>query len=293
MSTSNANLTSLGRPIYGATPPGGAVPCTRTTPLTPAEIAEVVELVASAREQRCSLDLPERLRTRDWDSVMAVVLGLDQRRGLTPVGWKIAAASETVRQAEGMPYPSPGRVYTGTVFPSGATLPADLFINYRNSECEFAFVLAADLPPRPTPYTESEVSAAIQHMMLVLELGDTVFLDWYGVSGYLGSCLDNGGGAALVTGPPITDWHHYDLATTRMDLYLNDQYIKSGTGEAAMGHPLTSMTWLANWLSERGIGLSAGEVVSTGTCTGHLFGLPGDTVRVAFDGLGEVTATFA
>jgi 2-keto-4-pentenoate hydratase/2-oxohepta-3-ene-1,7-dioic acid hydratase in catechol pathway len=38
-----------------------------------------------------------------------------------------------------------------------------------------------------------------------------------------------------------------------------------------MGHPLTSLTWLVNWLSSRGITLKAGEIVSTGTCTGHCF----------------------
>jgi 2-keto-4-pentenoate hydratase len=59
-----------------------------------------------------------------------------------------------------------------------------------------------------------------------------------------------------------------------------------------MGHPVTSLTWLLNWLREEGLGVPAGEVVSTGTCTGHLFVLPGDTVRADFAELGTVEATF-
>lgn len=46
-----------------------------------------------------------------------------------------------------------------------------------------------------------------------------------------------------------------------------------------MGHPLTSLTWMVNWLRERGLGLSAGQYVSTGTCTGHFFFCPGRQAR--------------
>ena len=287
------SLTEVGRPIFGATLPGCATPCARQTPLTDAEVHEVVELLADARQHRATIELPERLRTRHWDSITRIVLELDTRRGLPPIGWKIGAASETVRRAEGLPYPSPGRLYKGNVFKSGSTLPPELFINYRNNECEFAFIMDKELAPRSTPYTEEEVDQAIGCMVLAMEIGDTVFPDWYGVSGYLGSCLDNGGGAAIVHGDPIPDWRKLDLPSTRIDLYLNGAWVKSGTGEAAMGHPRTSLTWLVNWLNSRGITLAAGEIVSTGTCTGHCFAAPGDEIRAVFEGVGEVTVSYA
>jgi 2-keto-4-pentenoate hydratase len=286
-------LTEVGRPIYGTTLPGSAIACERQTPLTDDEVHEVVELVARAREHHQRIELPQRLRTRHWDTITRIVLELDARRALPPVGWKIGAASETVRQAEGVPYPSPGRLYEGAVFPSGSTLPSELFINYRNNECEFAFYLDIDLAPREETYTEDEVAAAIRNMVLAIEIGDTVFPDWYGVSSYLGSSLDNGGGAALVHGDPILDWRDRDLPNTHIDLYLNDTWVKSGEGKAAMGHPLTSLTWLVNWLSSRGITLHAGEIVSTGTCTGHCFAAPGDEIRAVFNEIGEVTVRYA
>jgi 2-keto-4-pentenoate hydratase len=37
----------------------------------------------------------------------------------------------------------------------------------------------------------------------------------------------------------------------------------------------------------------AGDIVSTGTCTGHLFAASGDTVRADFGPLGVVEAHFA
>jgi 2-keto-4-pentenoate hydratase len=78
-----------------------------------------------------------------------------------------------------------------------------------------------------------------------------------------------------------------------MDVSLNGCYIKSGVTSAAMGNPLTSLTWLLNWARERGRDVRAGEIVSTGTCTGHLFASRGDTVRADFGALGVVEANFA
>ena len=120
-----------------------------------------------------------------------------------------------------------------------------------------------------------------------------MFTDWYGASGYFGSSMDNGGGAALVTGTGVGDWQATDFSQAGMDVYLNGHYIKSGQARAAMGHPVTSLTWMLNWAREQGQPVRAGDIVSTGTCTGHLFAAPGDTVRADFGPLGTVEARFA
>jgi 2-keto-4-pentenoate hydratase len=290
--TVSAEYSERGRAIYGPTPPGQAVPCRRTSPLSAEERATVVELIAAGREGRHSVALPEALQTRDWESVTRVALDLDLRLGWDPVGWKIGAASNEIRESEGLPGAAPGRIYRSTVFTSPARLAPELFINYRNVECEFAFRLATGLPARAREYGEDEVAAAIECLLPTLEIGDTVFDDWYGSSAFFGSCLDNGGGAALVCGDAVTDWQGLDLPNARIEISLNGQRINDGYGRAAMGHPLTSLTWLVNWLSGHGRSLDAGEIVSTGTCTGHCFCLPGDTVSVDFGPLGVLVATF-
>jgi 2-keto-4-pentenoate hydratase len=285
-------LTNLGREIYGPTPPGSATRWARNSPLDPGEVTEVVELIAAARSGHHSVEFPPRLRTRDWTSVVRVILALDQRLGWEGCGWKIGAAAEEIRRAEGVPGPSPGRIYRRGIFASPARVPSELFINYRNCECEFAFELGVDFPARARSWTEADARAGIESLFPALEIGDTVFEDWYGASGYFGSCFDNGGGAAFVEGARRKDWSDLDLAHAGMDVYLNGYYVKSGKGQAAMGHPVTSLTWLLNWLREQDLGVAAGEVVSTGTCTGHLFALPGDTVRADFGELGVVDAEF-
>ena len=286
------DLSSRGRDLYGETAPGAAIACERTTPLSDAEVARVVDAIAAGRHQRRAVDLPVELRTRDWSSVEKVILGLDEHSGREGAGWKIGAASQEVRQSEGLPSPSPGRFYKDTMFENGAALGPDLFINFRNVECEFAFQLGRDFVVRAEPYVEAEVASGIDSLFPALEIGDTVFLDWYGASGYFGSCLDNGGGAAFVAGPRVEEWSTVDLAHAGMDLYLNTFYIKSGVGSSAMGHPLTSLTWLINWARSHGRPVQAGEIVSTGTCTGHCFAAPGDVVSADFGALGFVQVEF-
>ncbi len=285
-------LTERGRRLWGATPPGAAQPCRRTSPLDDAEVDEVVALIAHARLERRAAVLPDRLQTRDWESVVRVVLALDDRLGWPGGGWKVGAASREIREAEGLPSPSPGRIYRHTMFASGAELGPEFFINYRNCECEYAFELNVDYPPRDRAYSEADVRAGIAALFPALELGDTVFQDWYGASSYFGSCLDNGGGAALVAGARVTEWRDVDLNGAGMRVSLNDHYIKSGSAQAAMGHPVTSLTWLVNWVTAQGRGVAAGEVISTGTCTGHLFADRGDGVSADFGDLGIVRVLF-
>jgi 2-keto-4-pentenoate hydratase len=225
--------------------------------------------------------------------VEEVLLELEARLGWPGAGWKVGAAAEDVRRAEGVPAPLPGRLFQRSVFQSGAAIGPEFFVNYRLCECELAFELARPFPPRAQPYTEAEVAAGIATMFPAIEIGDSVFEDWYAASGYFGTCLDNGGGAAFVEGPRTAHWRDSNLPEAVVDLSVNGTYLKSGVGRLAMGHPVTSLTWLVNWLRERGRGTLAGEVVSTGTLTGHCFVAPGDVVRADFGPLGHVEARFA
>lgn len=285
-------LTDRGRQIYGPTPPGGSVASSRTSDLSPDEVKELISLIAAGRLSRSSVQMPEHLKARSWKSVEEVLLNLEYALAWEPAGWKIGAASMAVRAAENMPSPSPGRIFKDRVLTSLATVPSEFFVNYRLCETEFCFEMNLDYPVRDTPYTEADVRAGIECLMPVIEIGDSVFEDWYSISGYFGGMYDNAGGAALVTGRRHKDWQDIDLPNSNIDLYVNDSYIKSGQGIEAMGHPVTSLTWLVNWVRECGRSVTAGELVSTGTCTGHCFVQPGDRVSVDFADLGLVEALF-
>jgi len=89
-------LSEFGRSIFGATLPSEALLCERSSSLSAAEVEEVVERIARGREERHSEELPQRLWTRNWDSVTQVVFGLDERASAKGVCWKVGAASEAV-----------------------------------------------------------------------------------------------------------------------------------------------------------------------------------------------------
>jgi len=285
-------LSDRGRLIHGPTPPGGSKPSSRESDLSPAELSEVIELISSGRKSRTPVVMPERLRARSWNSMAHVVLNLEYSLGWEGAGWKVGAASLDVRKAENIPEPSPGRLFTRSVMHSPAEVPSDFFVNYRLCECEFAYQFGVDFPVRVNPYTEADVRAGVEFLAPVIEIGDSVFEDWYSLSGYFGGMYDNAGGAAFVVGNKFKDWQDIDLPNANLDLYVNDNYIKSGQGFQAMGHPITSATWMINWLRERGRYVKAGEFISTGTCTGHCFVQVGDLVSVDFGDLGLVEAKF-
>ena len=74
---------------------------------------------------------------------------------------------------------------------------------------------------------------------------------------------------------------------------INGQQKGSGTGALALGDPLNVMVWLANQQSRLGRGLKAGDIVSTGTCTGLDGVKSGDHVIADYGTLGTVDITFS
>ena len=69
---------------------------------------------------------------------------------------------------------------------------------------------------------------------------------------------------------------------------LNGDLVASGCFGDVLGHPLEVVAWLARRLKARGQELDAGDIVSTGTCTGLLQVVPGQTFEADFGGLGAV-----
>ena len=92
-------------------------------------------------------------------------------------------------------------------------------------------------------------------------------------------------------GPEIKNWRSQDI--TNQDVVLNVNGVKCRRGNArnTVEQPIVPLTWLANKLSYSGIGMKAGQVISTGTLTGMLRPKPGKIYRADFGPFGEVTLT--
>ena len=206
-------------------------------------------------------------------------------------GWKIAATSVAGQRHIGVDGPLAGRLIHETVYADGATLT--LGNNHmRVAEAEFAFRMGRDLPPRKEPYEQAEVLAAVAHLHLAIELPDSRFTDFTQV-GAAQLIADNGCGHQFVLGPEAPDiWRSLDLSQHRV-IGRVGTLEREGVGSNVLGDPRTALAWLANELSQHGLTLAQGEIVTTGTCLVPLEIGAGDHVSADFGRLGRLSLQFA
>ena len=209
-------------------------------------------------------------------------------------GWKVAAITPEQRAALGVPRPIASAIPLARMFDASqraATLRFADFIAPK-IECEIAFEFRRDLPPRPSqPYARHEVAAAIGAMRLAIELVDS---RWPADSGTLAELADGFNNGALVSGPRFADWQGIDLAA--VDIVLTvvppgevPRELARGSPRAILdGDPFATVVMLANAQPAHGPGLKAGDIVTTGSCSGAPF-VPGPgAYRAEYSGLGAV-----
>lgn len=209
------------------------------------------------------------------------------------VGWKIAATSADGQRHIGVDAPLAGRMHAADLVP--AAEPVSLARNrFRLAELEFAFVLARDFPPRPEPYLAEEVLAGTGDLLLSLEFPSTRY-DNPAAVGAAQLIADNACVHQQCLAPAAhQQWRAADLAglaVTATARHADDEpdIVQHGVGGNALGDPRTALVWLVNELSEQGIGLRAGQFVTTGTCVDPLPVRAGDIVTGDWGEFGTFT----
>jgi len=253
---------------------------------------EAARLLLEARERRKALlDFPEACRPRTIEDGYEVQAALELLDGRPVAGWKIGATSEHIQKRLGLDRPFPGRIFAPCLLKSPARISRGDFLQVA-LEVEFAFRLARDLPPRREEYARAEVEAAVASLHPACELVDARTSFGFKLPApYV--LADNGCNAALVEGAAVPDWRRYDLARQKATLFLNGKKAAEGTGADALGHPLAALTWLANELSQRGLGIKAGQIVTTGTCCGFNPLSVGDVAVADYGPLGKIEVSVA
>ncbi|MEZ5729080.1 MAG: hypothetical protein R3E48_14430 [Burkholderiaceae bacterium] len=160
-------------------------------------------------------------------------------------------------------------------------------------EAEYQALLGSDLPPRAEPYTVDEVTEAVASLHPGLELAECSFARDRRFPPLTAILADGSGAGTLVYGPAIDDWRSRDLANQEVILRRNGEPLRKGTAHEFLDHPMVPLTWLANELSRTGVGLKAGQMVSTGTLTGMLRPGAGEVYTADFGPCGSASATYA
>ncbi len=99
---------------------------------------------------------------------------------------------------------------------------------------------------------------------------------------------DNFSNGGFVSGPDAPGWRGLDLSNLHVHLRIGDAVIADRHGGNPAGDPLIPLYWLVGFLPSVGLGLKAGQVVTTGSCTGMVQAHAGQRVTARFEGLGEV-----
>jgi 2-keto-4-pentenoate hydratase len=254
------------------------------------ELARLLAILRRDGRQQSGLD--QRLVPPDKASAYRVAQLVEEELGWEVGGWKIAAMKEGLQRELRTDSPIYGRVYAQMIQLSPQSVEHARLCS-PIPEVEYQARLGADLPPRAKPYTVEEVTEAVASLHPGIELAECRFVHDPAFPPLPAILADGAGSGAIVYGPAIADWRTRDIAGQDVTLMCNGTERRRGTAAVALDHPMVPLTWLANELSLTGIGLKAGQMISTGTLTGMLRPKAGETYVADFGPFGSVTAMYS
>lgn len=252
---------------------------------------EAARMLAEARRSGKPLtQLPDDAAPRDVAEGYAVQDAFRHLWDDRIVGWKIGATAPAIQALFGIAEPFFGPVFAAGKHESPANLDARKFTHHC-IESEFAFRIAKPLATRSAGYGRDEILDAIDAVIPAIELIDPRF-ERLSTASVACAIADCGMNAGIVLGQPETDWRRRDLPAWPVKLSVDGIVRAEGTGADVLGDPLKVLDWAVNALSRQGIGLEAGHLVLTGTCTGLVYAKPGERIVADFGALGRVEVVY-
>jgi 2-keto-4-pentenoate hydratase len=198
-------------------------------------------------------------------------------------GWKVTALNIEQQQGYLTDRPVAGALLSPFVHTAPAVLSAAQFV-VPLLECEVAFRLGTDLPPRQQTYTRSEIEAAVEAVVPAMEIADG---RWPANAPELLKLADSMGNRAFISGTPVHDWRWLGLDNLAVTLTHDGTVVERGSSARILGNPLLAVVALANAQPLPAGGLNRGQMVTTGTCTTPIPPRPGVYV-VDFGALGTL-----
>jgi 2-keto-4-pentenoate hydratase len=199
-------------------------------------------------------------------------------------GWKVGAKGPDL-EPNCAPLPASG------IFASGVALAGAPWA-MRGIEVEVAVRMGRDFVPASPDADRGALQAAIDCVLPVIEVVETRLADWR-ESDPLAQLADLQTHGALVVGEPST-MAPADLDLQQVEAYLafDGQPVASCCGANPAGDVWRLLAWLAWHCAQRGRPLRAGDVVTTGSCSGMLFAGEGMEVLADLKGIGRVKLHF-
>jgi 2-keto-4-pentenoate hydratase len=247
------------------------------------QLLEALDLLLNARRTATPIaDLPVELQPTTLEEAYFVQNRMAEAYGAIG-GWKVGAPAP---DATPIFAPMP----LAWIAEGGSTL-AGASWRYRGLEAEIAFVIGEDLPPRSTPYTLAEVTAAIASCHPAIEVLESGLTDPAAAArmSMLADLQMHGG---FVYGPACPEWQAIDFTKETVSLAVDGALRVERTGSNTSGDLIRLLPWLANEGAVRTGGLKRGDWITTGSWTGNVQATASSTVDVRFGAAGRVDLRF-
>jgi 2-oxo-hept-3-ene-1,7-dioate hydratase len=265
--------------------------------MTPDQIAAAAEALfqAEATRRQCgllSLQYPD-ITLDDAYAVQAALVARKQSAGARLIGWKIGLTSRAMQSALAIDTPDSGVLLDDMLFPDGATILPDRFIQPR-IEAEIAFVMRA--PLSGAQVTRDVVLAATAHVAPALEILDTRILRTDPTTGQprriFDTVADNAANAGIVLGAQRHPVDAFDLRWLGAIVQRDGVVEETGLGAGVLNDPVTGILWLVHRLARYGQGIAAGEVLLSGSFIRPVEAPPGSRFHADFGPFGQVSLNF-
>lgn len=226
----------------------------------------------------------------DEDAAYEIQEAISQIADDKIIGFKLGATSQAALAALGLSEP-----FFGPLFDRFSHRSDEVVVLSDNHpvliETEIAVGLGTDLPPRDADYTQQDVENGAAWVAPAFELVATRLDIELAGNGIL-LIADSGVNADFVMGDQVRDWSPLDLTQNPVTQTINDGESVSGhSGMSIFGNPFAAVAWLANHKNLRGRGLKAGDIITTGTCTGMTPLSAGDHAHADLGRLGQLRVT--
>jgi 2-keto-4-pentenoate hydratase len=183
-----------------------------------------------------------------------------------------------------------GPIYATNIFTSGAQIPTSK-MHLIGIEGEIAFRINRDLPDQSHPYIRDDILASISEMLPLIELVDTRMINGMEQDTTL-KMADNQSNHGIVIGDASTkNWNDINATMAEVHLTVNDKSLFSGISSSPINDMFDLMAGTANSCVKYDRPVRAGDIITTGSCTGIVFIEAGSKVVLDFPEIGQVKAS--
>lgn len=257
--------------------------------LTDTQVAQAADILADAFRGRTTIDgLPDECAPSNAAEAVQVQVALLARLGLEAAGYKAGFTNPPMLEKAGPDGPMAGVMFRDFTVQSGGSLQRGDFGPGTLVEAEVSFRMGADLPARDGGYSDDEVLAAVDSAIIGIEMAVPRMNDPLNQP-MVHLAADNGAAMGFVAGPDIPDWQNRDLKTLDIELLFDGEQVSEGMPLPARCDEVWSLAWIVNHFRARGVGIAAGDYLTTGAAAAPkpLGGAKDVTAR--FAGVGDVT----